>query len=197
MLTKPSTTVLAVASIAAALAVSTPTLRARDIKVRIDHSKTFDFKAPKTWSWYPERPGDVLMARTADDDADVVKKRAEPVIFESVAGELAKKGLTQVPSGGDLIVKYYVLITIGSSAQYIGQFVPSVPEWGLPPMAGATQALRVIEQGSFVIDIRSKDDIVWRGVAVAELKPGQPPDKRAALLKDAARRLFDRFPPKK
>ena len=189
--------VVACASIAAVVAVTAPVLRARDVKIRTDFSKTFDFAAPKTWSWYPERPGDVLMARTADDDPEVVKKRAEPVIFESVAGELAKKGLKQVPSGGDLVVKYYVLVTIGSSAQYIGQFVPSVPEWGLPPMAGATQALRVIEQGSFVVDIRSKDDIVWRGVAVAELKPGQPQDKRAALLKEATRKLFERFPPKK
>ena len=194
---KPSRILVAVASVVAATALTMSDLRARDVKVRIDHSKTFDFAAPKTWSWYPERPGDVLMARTADDDSEVVKKRAEPIIFEAVAAELARKGLKQVPSGGDLIVKYYVLITIGSSAQYIGQFVPTVPEWGLPPMAGATQALRVIEQGSFVIDIRSKDDIVWRGVAVAELKPDQPQEKRAALLKEATRRLFDRFPPKK
>jgi Domain of unknown function (DUF4136) len=192
---KPSRILVAVTLIAAVIAQSH--VRARDVKVRIDHSKTFDFAAPKTWSWYPERPGDVLMARTADDDADVVKKRAEPVIFEAVAAELSRKGLKQVPSGGDLIVKYYVLITIGSSAQYVGQFLPSVPEWGLPPMAGATQALRTIEQGSFVIDIRSKDDIVWRGVAVAELKPDQSQEKRAALLKEATRRLFDRYPPKK
>jgi hypothetical protein len=194
-MTKPSRILVAVTLIAAVIAQSH--VRARDVKVRIDHSKTFDFAAPKTWSWYPERPGDVLMARTADDDADVVKKRAEPVIFEAVAAELSRKGLKQVPSGGDLIVKYYVLITIGSSAQYVGQFLPSVPEWGLPPMAGATQALRTIEQGSFVIDIRSKDDIVWRGVAVAELKPDQSQEKRAALLKEATRRLFDRYPPKK
>ena len=194
---KPSRILVAVASVVAATVLTMSDVRARDVKVRIDHSKTFDFAAPKTWSWYPERPGDVLMARTADDDSEVVKKRAEPIIFEEVAAELARKGLKQVPSGGDLIVKYDVLITIGSSAQYIGQFVPSVPEWGLPPMAGATQALRVIEQGSFVIDIRSKDDIVWRGVAVAELKPDQPQEKRAALLKEATRRLFDRFPPKK
>lgn len=192
---KPSRILVAVTLTAAVIAQSD--LRARDVKVKIDHSKTFDFAAPKTWSWYPERPGDVLMARTADDNADVVKQRAEPVIFEAVAAELARKGLKQVPSGGDLIVKYYVLITIGSSAQYVGQFVPSVPEWGLPPFAGATQALRVIEQGSFVIDIRSKDDIVWRGVAVAELKPDQSQEKRAALLKEATRRLFDRYPPKK
>ena len=194
---KPSRILAVVALMVAAIALATSDVRARDVKIKIDHSKTFDFSAPRTWSWYPERPGDVLMARTADDDADVVKKRAEPVIFEAVAAQLSRKGLKQVPSGGDLIVKYYVLITIGSSAQYVGQFVPSVPEWGLPPMAGATQALRVIEQGSFLIDIRSKDDIVWRGVAVAELKPDQSPEKRATLLREATRRLFDRYPPKK
>jgi hypothetical protein len=186
----------AVATMATILA-ATAAGRAGEVKIRIDSSKTFDFKSAKTWSWYPERPGDVLMARTADDDPEIVKKRAEPIIFEAVSGELAKKGLKQSPSDGDLVVKYYLLVTIGSSAQYIGQFVPSVPEWGLPPMAGATQALRMIEQGSFVVDIRSKDDIVWRGVAVAEIKPDQPPEKRAALIREAARKLFERFPPKK
>jgi uncharacterized protein DUF4136 len=197
MHTRPSLTILLAVCASATTLAALPSMRARDVKIRTDYSKTFDFAAAKTWSWYPDRPGDVHMARTADDDPETVKKRAEPIVFDAVAAELAKKGLTRSDKGADLTVKYYLLITIGSSAQYIGQFVPSVPEWGLPPMMGATQALRVIEQGSFVVDIWSKDDIVWRGVAVAELKPNQPQDKRAALLREAARKLFERFPPKK
>ena len=194
---KPSMTVVAFASIAAMVAVTAPALRARDVKIRTDFSKTFDFVTPKTWSWYPERPGDVLMARTADDDSEVVKKRAEPVIFQSVAGELAKKGLKQVPSGGDLVVKYYVLITIGTDAQVIGQFLPAVTAWGLPPFAAATQSYKVIEQGSLVMDVWTPDKKpMWRGVAQAEMNRQKPQPEREKRVREAITDILKQFPPK-
>ena len=49
--------------------------------------------------------------------------------------------------------------------------------------------------GSLVIDISSKDDIVWRGVAQATIEIGAEPKKRDALLREAVRDLLRKFPP--
>ena len=104
------------------------------VKVKTQFTKSFDFSKAKTWSWHDGAPGEVKMARTADDDPEVVRKRAEPVIMEAVAAALPKRGLTAAAAGAaaDVQVKYYVLITIGTDAQVVGQFLPAVAAWGLP-----------------------------------------------------------------
>jgi hypothetical protein len=169
------------------------------VKVRTQFSQKFDFAQAKTWSWHSGGPGEVKMARTADDDPEIVRKRAEPVILEAVAAELPQRGLTASAPGSpsDLEVKYYVLITVGSQSQQIGQFLPAVAAWGLPPFTGATQSYKVIEQGSLVLDISANKEVVWRGIGQAELKPGQPAEKRAALIREAVRDILKEFPPKK
>ena len=169
------------------------------VKVRTQFTKSFDFAKARTWSWHDGSPGEVKMARTADDDPEVVRQRAEPVIMEAVAAALPKRGLTAVAAGApaDLQVKYYVLITIGTDAQQLGQFLPAVTAWGLPPFAGATQSYKVIEQGSLVIDISANKEVVWRGIGQAELKPGQTAEKRAALVKEAVAEILKHYPPKK
>jgi Domain of unknown function (DUF4136) len=169
------------------------------VKVRTQFTKSFDFAKARTWSWHDGSPGEVKMARTADDDPEVVRQRAEPVIMEAVAAALPKRGLTAAAAGApaDLQVKYYVLITIGTDAQQLGQFLPAVTAWGLPPFAGATQSYKVIEQGSLVIDISANKEVVWRGIGQAELKPGQTAEKRAALVKEAVAEILKHYPPKK
>jgi hypothetical protein len=168
------------------------------VKVRTQFTKSFDFSKAKTWAWHEGAPGEVKMARTADDDPEVVRQRAEPVIMEAVAAALPKSGLTAAAPGAasDLKVKYYVLITIGTDAQVIGQFLPAVTAWGLPPFAAATQSYKVIEQGSLVIDISAGNDVVWRGIGQAELKPGQTQEKRAVLVREAVKEILKHYPPK-
>jgi Domain of unknown function (DUF4136) len=169
------------------------------VKVRTQFTQSFDFTKAKTWSWHAGGPGEVKMARTADDDPEVVRKRAEPVILDAVAAELPQRGLAASPSGApsDLEIKYYVLITVGTESQQIGQFLPAVAAWGLPPFTGATQSYKVIEQGSLVLDISANKEVVWRGIGQAQLKPGQPTEKRAVLLREAVRDILKEYPPKK
>jgi hypothetical protein len=168
------------------------------IKVKTDHDKAFDFKKPQTWAWNDTGAGQVLMARTADDRPDEVRERAEPVIKDAVATQLARRKLQPAVNGApDLEVTYYLLITVGNSAQYVGQFAPAVAQWGLPPFSGATQALRTFDQGSLVLDISANDRMVWRGAAQAEIKLGLTVEKRHQLIRDAVRELLDRYPPRK
>jgi hypothetical protein len=181
---------------AAALAAGTPTLMLARVKVNVNFDKKFDFKPVRTWAWHPGEPGQIMMGRTADDDPKAAQKLAEPIILEEVASELTKRGLTAATSQPDVIVTYYLLLTTSINAQTVGQFLPATLNWGLPPFPQATQSLKVLNAGSLVLDFNAKDDIVWRGVAQAELKMDSDPKKRETVLREAIRDLLRRFPPK-
>ena len=181
---------------AAALAAGTPIALLGRVKVNVNFDKKFDFKPVRTWAWNPGEPGQIMMGRTADDDPKAAQKLAEPIILQEVASELTKRGLTAATGQPDLTVTYYLLLTTSINAQTVGQFLPATLDWGLPPFPQATQSLKVMNAGSLVLDFNSKDDIVWRGVAQAELKMDAEPKKREAVLREAIRDLLRRFPPK-
>jgi len=175
-----------------AVAMSTHALSAR-IDVKVEFDKKFDFKAARTWAWDPEKRGDVKMARTKYDDPDAMRGRAEPIIVDAVTAEMARRGL-QPAFPADLVVTYYLLMTTSLSAQTLGQFLPAVSEWGLPPFEGATQSLEMMNRGSLVLDLSANSQVVWRGVAQKNIKVDTDDRKREKLLRDAVRDLLAKYP---
>ena len=175
-----------------ALAWATPAVLAIDVK--INHDKTFDFSTAQTWAWSAQ-PGEVKMFRTQQDDPEAMRKMAEPVIMSSVSNEMARRGLKQAP-GAPLTVTYYLLLSIDQSAQTLGQFLPAVTQWGVPPYAPATQSLEMMNHGSLVLDMTAKGVIVWRGVADAKIKRETENPKREDVIREAVRDLLKKFPPK-
>ena len=166
------------------------------VDVKVEYDKKFDFKPVKTWAWNPDNPGEIRMARSEYDDPAAIRKEAEPIILESVAAEMKQRGLTEAKGVPDLKVTYYLLLTTGFSQQEMGQFLPAVAQWGIPPFPPATQALQAMNLGSLVIDLTAKQDIVWRGVAQAKLKIGTEPKKRQSVLREAVRDLLKKYPPR-
>ena len=63
------------------------------VKVKTQFTKSFDFTKAKTWSWHEGGPGEVKMAITADDNPELVRQRAEPIIMEAVGATLPQRGL--------------------------------------------------------------------------------------------------------
>jgi hypothetical protein len=169
------------------------------VKVRTDFNKDFNFQQAHTWGWRPGEPGQIILARSKDDDPDAVKKAAEPIIMAAVATEMPARGLTQaaVTATPDLTLTYYLLMTVGNSAQTMGQFLPATTAWGLPLFAPQTTSLEMIERGSIVLDLSAKGDVVWRGVGEAKLDMDLNREKRAALIREAVREILKRYPPKK
>jgi hypothetical protein len=177
-------------AVAAGVALAVHTALAVDVKVEFD--KQFNFKAVRTWAWNPDGPGEVKMARTADDDPEIVRKQAEPVIVSAVAAEMSRRGLKEATDTPDVVVTYYLLLSLGSSAQTVGQFLGPY-QWGVPPYAASTQSLQVMNQGSLVLDFTSNEDVVWRGVARANVKTDTDMKRRETLLREAVRDLLRRF----
>jgi len=190
MRSKPT---LAIAIALAALTVQAALAR---VDVKVDFDKTFNFKTVKSWSWSPAGPGEVKMARTQTDDPEAMKKHVEPLVVETVTAEMARLKLEQAPSTPDVIVNYYLLLTTNQSTQSIGQFLPATMSWGLPLIPQATQSLKVLNQGSLVIDLTAKGNVVWRGVAQAEIKIGSDLKSREAKLREGVRDILKRYPPK-
>jgi hypothetical protein len=165
------------------------------VDVKIDYDKAFDFKNVKTWGWSPTR-GDVKMARTKDDDPEAARQLAEPIIVDAVNGEMGRRGLQAAPSSPNLMVTYYLLLTTNMTTQTIGQFVPAVADWGLPPISGPTQSIKMANQGSLVLDLSAADRVVWRGVAQAKIKFDANDKQREALIREAVRDLLRKYPPR-
>ena len=190
-----STLALPVVAILMALLVLAVPVGARvDVKVAFD--KAFDFTKVKTWDWTTPGHGEVKMARTQTDDSEAMRKRVDPIIADALPKEMERRKLTRATSAPDVGVVYYLLLTVGSSAQTVGQFIPPALDWGLPLFPPATQSLKVMNEGSFVIDISSGGTVVWRGLAQAQIKMDESQDKREATLREAVRDLLRRFPPK-
>jgi hypothetical protein len=178
--------------IATGMILAGQTAAAVDVKVEFD--KTYDFKSVRTWAWHPDGPGEVKMARTPDDDPEAMRKQAEPLIVNAVEIEMGKRGLALATAAPDLLVTYYLLLTISAASQTMGQFLPGTTEWGLPPFAPATQSLQVMNRGSLVLDFSANQHVVFRGVAQAQIKIDSDDKKRAALIRESVRDLLRRFP---
>src|SRR5262245_46131490 len=166
------------------------------VKARVDFDKTFDFARARTWSWDSKQAGQVIVARTQNDDPESIQRRAEPIIFEAVNAELPRRGIKPATGMPDLTLMYYLLLTVGSSTQTLGQFLPSTAQWGLPPFAPSTTSITTAEQGSLVLDFSSNGKVVWRGIGEAKIDMDMDQQKRSALLRDGVRELLRRFPPK-
>jgi hypothetical protein len=182
-----------VALVASGLAIPV----AARVKYEVQRDKTFDFKTVRTWAWHPEGAGEVKVLQKSGDDPEKIRARLEPTILQSVEEYLAGRGYQKVSAGEpDLHVAYYLLIGAGLESQYMGQFVGSSPEWGLPPFAGATTSLKIYEQGSLVLDVkhRAQNHVVWRGIARAELDRLRSEPDRLARVREAVHGLTNRLP---
>jgi len=173
------------------------------IKVRAEPDPTFDFSGLKTWAWDAEA-GKVYMKRYATDtEAGPLQAQIEPSIRKYVAEAMEKKGLPLASNTApDVQLHYYVLVTVGVSGQDLGQFLPAVAYWGLPPFPAAATSVNVVTSGSLVLDAmlpgKTGDRrVVWRGVAQSTVDDGATPAERDARLRDASTELVKRFPVKK
>jgi hypothetical protein len=177
-------------------------VEAAKIKTRAEPDPTFDFSTLRTYAWDAEG-GDVMMARTATDDPAALKQRVDPLVRKYVDAELTKRKLTVATGAApDVQLHYYVLVTIGDNSQFMGQFLPAVPYWGLPPFNASTTALNVVTKGSLVLDAllpgtAGNRKVVWRGIAESTVEDTDSDQVRNERIQTAAAELIKRLPSSK
>jgi uncharacterized protein DUF4136 len=170
------------------------------VKVRVERDPAFDFTKLSTWTWNPEGPGLVKIWLYAESKSEPVQKQYEPVIMKAVEDHFAKRGyVTGANYKPDFRVTYYVLITQGSSSQYMGQFLPTNAQWGIPIVSPATSSLTFYPQGTMILDVTSlaTGNIVWRGIAEAKIESERTDAQREQRVHEIVGDLLAKFPKKK
>jgi hypothetical protein len=183
--------------LAAAFAVD---VAAAKLKSRADFDKTFDFTKVQTWAWDAVGPGEVKLARSSEDDPELVRRRVEPTLVAAVEKEIAARGLKKAATGvPDIRLHYYVLVTVGFATQTAGQFLPTVTEWGIPPYVPATTAFDIVQRGAIVLDVVSTQvsHVVWRGIAEGDIDKIKDDNERDEMIRDGVRDLVKKLPTKK
>lgn len=186
------------ASVAACWMLSGTAFEAAKVKIRTHHDENFSFSGVRTWNWSPDGFGQILLGTTSDADPERLRDRVEPVLVPLVEREMAARGFTKTADNPAVLVNYFVLVVIGQSSQYMGQFAQGLTDWALPPIQGATQSMRVFPVGTVLIDVVSPATkaVVWRGAAQSEIDLERKPEERRARLERAVRDILKQFPPK-
>jgi hypothetical protein len=184
----------------ALLANAAIVIGAPKVKIRTQADKTFSFKNLRTWDWHADGAGEVKLMTTAMEAEQSKQWHAtlDPIITAAVEKELTARGFERKPGGADIIVNYYVLTVPGTSSNEMGQFLPSVAEYGLPPIPRATTMLRAFERGSLVIDVTSPSlkSVVWRGIAETEVDRELTDEARKARIEKAIQDIVKKLPAK-
>ena len=167
------------------------------VKVKSERDPKFDFTSLKTWAW--SAPGTIKMAGPTLRKPEDVERKYQPVITQAIEEEFVRRGYAKAAGAPpDFHVTYYVLLTMGSSSQTAGQFLPSNAQWGIPWFTPSTTALTYYPQGTLVLDAASPapDRLVWRGAAEAKIELENSEAKRTTRIKDIVKDLISKFPKK-
>jgi hypothetical protein len=144
-------------------------------KVNTDYDKTFDFSTVKTYAWKEGHP--------------VPNPLVHQRILDAIDSNLAAKGLTKTDANPDLYVAY-----AGSTKEDV-----QIDEWGYGGWRyGGNRNIDVrrILIGMLVVDLITPDNkLVWRGVGSDTVSDN--PEKNEKKINEAAKKMFEKFPPKK
>jgi len=150
-------------------------------QVKTDYDRSANFAQYKTYSWQNISTRDPLMV-------DRIK--------EAVNAQLAAKGWTEVPSGGDAAI---VAMETTHNQQTLDTFYNGFGggwRWrGLGGFGDATTTVENYKVGTLVVDIfdAGAKKLLWRGSASDALSNSS--EKNIKELDKAAKKMFQHFPP--
>jgi Domain of unknown function (DUF4136) len=148
-------------------------------KVKIGYDKSADFSKYKTYTWAkPDHPVE------------------RPQVYQDVVGtidqDLQAKGLTRVPTSGDLTLSAAGGIDFGYNAPPTATMDPVMwqGEFGAPVLNAP-----LVAQGSLTLQFIDGGKMVWKGTVMQKLDPEQK-NQALVLAQKAVDKLLKGFPPK-
>jgi hypothetical protein len=171
------------------------------VKVKTEFDRNADFTALRSYAWLPAPP---YQTQTSPDvnDRFLSPEIVDVPLRTTVDQAMAAKGLKPAPEGAtpDCFLVYYAAFGVTINANVLGEHYAYLTGWGSPFIGGTpTTALRVLEQGTVVLDMlnREKKVAIWRATATGAVDRDQTDQQRARRLKEAVADMFKKFPPKK
>ena len=150
------------------------TLEAGKIKVEA-HRENVDFSTIKTYMWLPSPPPKTEIAPGVARDPMVVQKELEPTIMQTADRELAAHGWKRVENGADVQIVYYLSHGVGFNASNLGEYYQYATGYALivSPLISPTDNIKVMEEGTLVIDVVQDRKAIWRGDGEHDHQPRQ------------------------
>lgn len=149
--------------------------------ISTDYDHNADFANYKTYSWGK--------LETANSIWDARVKSA-------VDSQLAAKGWTQVPAGGDVVVNAFGKTRPEHTINTFYDGFGGGWRWrGVGGFGTATTTVDTYKVGTLVVDVfdSNSKNLIWRGVASDTVSNNA--DKNTKKLDGSVHKLFERFPP--
>ncbi len=153
-----------------ALLLGTAACTTSRVGVSNDFDHAVNFRAYKTWSWYPKQQAD-----TQGGPAKGYESFVDQRIRAAVAADLASKGLTEVAQGQapDVFVAYSARVENQqqTSPYYNGLGYPYGYGYGYGGYGRGYAPVTQYKAGTVIIDIvdARRKELAWRGTGMAAL----------------------------
>jgi len=146
--------------------------------VAVDYDHGAKFNQVKTYSW-----SKVHTANSIWDDR----------VKDAIDKELAAKGWTQVPSGGDVAL---VAVEKTSIHQQYDTFYDGLGGWRWGGMGDTTTTVDNYEVGTLIVSMfdGNSKHLIWRGTSSSDLSGN--PEKNTKKLDQDVQKMFKHFPPR-
>jgi hypothetical protein len=178
-----------------ALCASLGVILAAKVDIEVLRDPNANFTVIKSYTWLPSPPVTTDIAPGVVRDPKVVQAELEPIIVGAVDAEFRKRGIQNVAKGGDVDVVYYLSHGTTFNASTIGSYYQYAADFYVGPVIGnSTDYLKVIEEGSLVLDVVDDKRAIWRATAVAKINRENDDAKRRRLIEDAIKKMFAKYP---
>jgi hypothetical protein len=144
------------------------------VGVTNDFDHSINFRAYKTWAWYPQQTTD-----TQGGPAKGYESFLDKRIRTAVTAEMAKKGLTEVTQAPDIYVAYSTRVEDKQqvSPYYNGYGMP----YGYGYYGRNYTPVTQYKAGTVIIDIvdAHRKQLAWRGTGMAQVDQNTISDEEA------------------
>ena len=136
------------------------------VGVTNDFDHSVNFRAYKTWAWYPQQPRDAESGPAKGYESFLDKR-----IRNAVAAEMTRKGLTEVDKAPDIYVAYSARVEEKQqvSPYYNGMGYPY--GYGYGSYGRNYSPVTQYKAGTVVIDVidARRKELAWRGTGQAQV----------------------------
>ena len=136
------------------------------VGVTNDFDHSVNFRAYKTWAWYPQQPRDAESGPAKGYESFLDKR-----IRNAVAAEMTRKGLTEVDKAPDIYVAYSARVEDKQqvSPYYNGMGYPY--GYGYGSYGRNYSPVTQYKAGTVVIDVidARRKELAWRGTGQAQV----------------------------
>jgi hypothetical protein len=170
-----------------ALAVISAGCSGMTISTDFDPSKTEEMKAYGTYAWLTGPAGD---SRTAGAFIDKRVKYVADQVFAEKGFALTEK------TGADFLVGWHASLDRKLSYNTVNTYYGY--GWGYWGGYGTSRSyVTEYKEGTLLLDIvdAATNELVWRGIAQAEVYPQADADYRNRQIESAVRKMLSQFPP--